>query len=65
MRTAIPMMRTMKAPNFFKIVMDDTNEEKYDHRLITGDFNVAMKHNIDTLSYLHVNNPNTRDFLTR
>ena len=45
--------------------MDDTDEEKYDYRLITGDFNVALQHNLDTLGYLHVNNPNTREFITR
>ena len=54
-----------ESTKFLKIFMDDTNEEKYDYRLITGDFNVAMKHNLDTLGYLHINNPNSRDFLTR
>ena len=24
-----------------------------------------MKHDLDTLGYLHINNPNTREFLTR
>ena len=42
-----------------------TDEMKFDHRLIMGDFNIAMKHELDTSGYLHVNNPNTREFLTR
>ena len=50
---------------FFKQVMDDTGEENHAHRMITGDYNVAPKPDIDTSGYLHVNNPNTREFLTR
>ena len=46
-------------------VMDDTGEEEYNHRIITGDYNVALNHNLDTSGYLHVNNPNTREYLLR
>ena len=33
--------------------MDDTGEEKYNHRMITGDYNVAPKHDIDTSGSTH------------
>ena len=45
--------------------MEDIGEEKYNHRMITRDYNVALKHDIDTSGYLHVNNPNTREFVMR
>ena len=51
--------------NFFKSVFNDDNEEEYDIKAIVGDFNVAPDHNMDTAGYLHVNNPNTRDFLNK
>ena len=44
-----------KSTKFFKQIMDDTGEEKYNPRMITGDYNVALKHYIDTSRYLHVN----------
>ena len=50
---------------FFKTVLDNTDEERYNHRIIVGEYNVAIRHNEDTSGYLHVNNPNTREFLTR
>ena len=50
---------------FFRKVMDDTGDEKYNHRMIAGDYNVALKHDIDTSGYLHVNNPHTREYVTR
>ena len=50
---------------FYKEVLDDTDEERFDNRLITGDYNVAMDHKLDTSRYLHGNNPNTRELLTR
>ena len=45
--------------------MNDADEERFNHRIIAGDYNVAIRHNEDTSGYLHVDNPNTRDFLTR
>ena len=42
---------------FFKEVLDDTGEEKCDHRIIMGDYNVAMNHELDISGYLHINNP--------
>ena len=45
---------------FFRTVMDDTGDEEYNHRIMVGDYNVALKHEKDTSGYLHVNNPNTR-----
>ena len=50
---------------FFKSVFNDENEESFDIKTIVGVFNVAIDHNMDTAGYLHVNNPNTRDFLSR
>ena len=50
---------------FFKEVFDDSDEDKYTHKLIEGDFNVALSHTNDTLGYLQVNNPNSREYLTR
>merc|ERR1711888_78627 len=32
---------------------------------MAGDFNVAPDHNLDTMGYLHINNPNTRFFMNR
>ena len=49
----------------FKSVFNDENEEEYDIKAVVGDFNVALNHNMDTAGYLHVNNPNTRDFLSK
>ena len=45
--------------------MDDTGEEKYSHRITIGDYNVALNHDLDTSGYLHINNPNTREYVTR
>ena len=50
---------------FFKTVMDDTGDEEYNHRIMAGDYNVALNHEKDTSGYLHVNNPNTREYVTR
>ena len=50
---------------FFQNLFDDTNEEKYTHKVTLGDFNIAPCHMYDTSGYLHINNPNSRDYLTR
>ena len=50
---------------FLKTVFNDENDDMYDLRITVGDFNVAPKHEMDTLGYLHVNNQNTRNFLDR
>ena len=50
---------------FFKEVFDYSNEDKLTHKVTVGDLNVALNHTNDTLGYLHVNNPNSRDYLTR
>ena len=54
-----------ESSHFYNLVLDDTDEDRYDHRLIAGDYNVAIDHNLDTSGYLHINNPNTRELLTR
>ena len=54
-----------ESSKFYKIVLDDKDEEIYDHKIITGDFNVALEHDLDTNGYLHVNNPNTRELIKR
>ena len=46
-------------------VFDDTNENNFTHKISTGDFNVALNHFYDTSGYLHINNPNSRDYLAR
>ena len=50
---------------FFQKVFDDSNEDQFTHKLTVGDYNVALNHAADTLGYLHINNPNSRDYLTR
>ena len=50
---------------FFQKIFDDTNEEKYTNKITLGDFNIAPNHTYDTSGYLHINNPNSRDYLTR
>ena len=42
---------------FFQKVFDDTNEDKYTHKITLGDFNIAPSHTYDTSGYLHINNP--------
>ena len=46
---------------FFRTVFNDDNEDGYEHKVITGDFNVALKHNKDMCGYLHVYNPHSKD----
>ena len=48
---------------FFQKVFEDTNENNYTHKITLGDFNVC--HTYDTSGYLHINNPNSRDYLAR
>ena len=36
---------------FFKRVFDDTNEDQFTHKVIVGDYNVALNHTADTLGY--------------
>ena len=50
---------------FFQKVFDDTNENKYTHKITLGDFNIALNHMYNTSGYLHINNPNSRDYPTR
>ena len=50
---------------FFKTVIDDENDDKYDIRITVGDFNFEPKHEIDTAGNLHINNQNTRNFLNK
>ena len=50
---------------FFKTVFDDSMDAEYDVTLMVGDFNVAPDHNMDTMGYLHTNNPNSRRFIDR
>ena len=37
----------------------------YNIKITIGDFNVAPDHKMDTSGYLHVNNPNSRQFLDK
>ena len=45
--------------------MDDTDEDMYKHKFTIGDYNVELNPDIDTVGYLHINNPNSRELLTR
>ena len=47
-----------ESTKFFNTVMDDTDEEVFEHKFTVGDFNVALNHDTDTTGYLHINNPN-------
>ena len=53
-----------ESKTFFQTVFDDTNEEEFTHKITVGDFNVALNHDYDTSGYLHINNPNSREYLT-
>ena len=50
---------------FFKNVFDTFDEDKYTHKVTIADFNVAHRHTHDTSGYLHINNTNSREYLTR
>ena len=50
---------------FFKTIFNDSNDSDFDLSIMAGDFNVAPDHNMDTLGYFHVNNPNTRFFIDK
>ena len=50
---------------FLKTIFDDNNDSEFDLSIMAGDFNVAPDHNMDTLGYLHVNNPNSRFFIDK
>ena len=54
-----------ESTKFFNTIMDDTDEEAYAHKFTVGDFNVAPNHDTDTVRYLHINNPNSRELLNR
>ena len=50
---------------FFKTVFDDSMDLDYNIKITMGDFNVAPDHKMDTSEYLHINNPNSRQFLDK
>ena len=50
---------------FFKTVFYHSLDSDYDVTLMVGDFNVAPHHNMDTMGYLHIDNPNSRQFIER
>ena len=50
---------------FFKTIFNDSSDSDFDLSIMAGDFNVAPDHNMDTLGYFHVNNPNTRFFIDK
>ena len=41
---------------FFQSIFDDTMDNNYEHVITSGDYNVALNHELDTSGYLHVNN---------
>ena len=42
---------------------DDSYFHDYNHIMYTGDYNVALNHELDTSRYLHVNNPQSRQYI--
>lgn len=40
-------------------------DSEYDVKLMVEDFNVPPDNKMDTMGYLHVNNPNSRRFIDR
>ena len=48
---------------FFKSIFDDSNDMEYDHCVMTGDYDVTLKHETDTNEYLHINNPCLRQYM--
>ena len=62
---SIPNDLENESTKFFNMIMDDTDEEVYEHKFTLGDFNVALNHDTDTAGYLHINNPNSRELLIR
>ena len=50
---------------FFRTIFDDKNDIDYDVTIMVCDFNIAPDHKKNTLGYLHVNNPNTSQFIER
>ena len=62
---AIDSENENNSSRFFREVFDDSNDDGYDVIMMAGDFNVAPDPNKDTLGYLHVNNPNSRNFIER
>ena len=60
---SIPKNIENESTKFFNTIMDDTDEDKYTHKLTVGDFNVALNHEADTVGYLHINNPDSRELL--
>ena len=54
-----------ESTRFFETIMDDTDEDTFLHKFTVVDYNVALNPMLDTSGYLHVNNPNSREFLIR
>ena len=54
----------MMTPNrFWEEDFDDSDYHKYDHMLHSGDFNVSLNHEIDNSGYLHIKNPQLRQYI--
>ena len=62
---SIPNDPENESIKFFNTIMDDTDEDVYAHKLTIGDFDVALNHDADTVGYLHINNPNSKELLIR
>ena len=67
------MINCLYAPNedfineyskrFFEELFNDSDYHKIEHNLYSGDFNVVLNHKMDTLGYLHINNPYTQQYI--
>ena len=47
----------------FKDVFNDSYFQDYNHIMYVGDFNVALNHELDTSRYLHIYNPQFRQYI--
>ena len=46
-----------------KQFFEDTMYQEFDHILYAGYYNIAFNHKVDTCGYIHVNNPNLRQYI--
>ncbi len=49
------------SPDFYKELKSDIEKLNNEYIILAGDFNLVLDPTIDTLNYVNVNNPNSRD----
>ena len=50
------------SPLFYELVRDAFLEFDNEYYILCGDLNLTLNLTIDTYNYLHINNPNAREF---